>query len=188
MRSLLQKYTALLFVAGFLFISCDSQVQRSKFIFEEVTLEYIPEENVIAIFGKDFYEEGTDNLFTGKGSLLGNEGARNQWTFENGKLVKVEVFNKDNARLRENVYQNGKQIHSSSWYETGEKHIEWDKQAALTKEWHKNGELKSQIPWNEIGQVDGVVFTWDEEGNVLTEEEFKGGIKLEDSSLTAKQL
>lgn len=152
--------------------------QRSRLVMEEITLEYETKDNTLDIFSQIFYVKGTSDPYSGSGKMPANDGAYNRWTFDNGRLVKVETVNSQNVRIRENVYKEGYQIKSSSWYETGEKWIEWDKLELLTKEWHKNGNLKSEVPWNDLGAIDGVVKIWDEDGELLSQERYKNGLKV----------
>lgn len=167
----------ILFCFLFLFSACEQR--RSKFIFDEVTLEYqADDEDLMKAFGSIFYLEGTDDPYTGSGTMTGVLAPKMVWQFEDGFVKQVNSYNDQDVRLRENVYQDGQTIASRTWYSTGELWVEWSKEGGFTKEYFISGELKSEVPWSSDGVIDGTVKLWDEEGNLINEEVYKNGVKV----------
>ena len=160
---------------------------RAKFVFDEVTLEYTAsDENILDAFAATFYLEGTDEPFDGKATMKGVKAPKMIWFFEEGKVLKVDSYNRKDQRLRSNVYEDGHTIASRTWYDDGELWVEWSKESGITREYYPSGQLKSEVPWSDQQVINGTVRLFDEEGNLMEQHEYVNGVIMKSENSTSE--
>lgn len=73
----------------------------------------------------------------------------------------------------------------TEYYANGNRQMEWllggitENGMGFTREWHPNGQLKFEMGWDENREYHGLMTKWDEEGNILDQENYSHGKKVE---------
>ena len=103
--------------------------------------------------GMDFYDNGSPKSFQSFKEL-------------NGKLepVKLVFWDENGQKREEEIYENGKRIKETEWYESGQKASESTRNGEKVKIlfWYSNGQLGADVIENENGDIIGNC--WDRDG------------------------
>ena len=104
--------------------------------------------------GMDFYDNGSPKSFQSFKEL-------------NGKLepVKLVFWDENGQKREEEIYENGKRIKETEWYESGQKTSEFTRNGEKVKIlfWYSNGQLGADVIKNENGDIIGNC--WDRNGD-----------------------
>ena len=104
--------------------------------------------------GMEFYDNGSPKSFQSFKEL-------------NGKLepVKLVFWDENGQKREEEIYENGKLIKETEWYESGQKASESTRNGEKVKIlfWYSNGQLGADVIENENGDIIGNC--WDRNGD-----------------------
>lgn len=122
--------------------------------------------------GKQTYRYSkTDNLFS-------------EAEFENGLRTKTIGYERDGSGIRwhhEYEYIDGELAKTVTFFPDGQKNMEviyantTDDGIGITRYWHPNGQLNFEMSWIEDHKYHGLMTKWDEEGNILEQENYENG-------------
>ncbi len=135
----------------------------------------------IVVLHKEYMEPGTDEPFNGERVIQNDSlNLRQKALYVDGYPETVTYYYpNEKKKTRIVVADNGKGevARHTEWYVNGEKKFEHLDRTL--KEWHENGQLKAEVPYDENGDLHGIAKSWDKEGNLKDEEEYRHGELIE---------
>lgn len=133
------------------------------------------------VLHQEYMEPGTDEPYNGE-RVIHNEdlNLRAKAIYVNGYPEKVIYYNSNKQKQTEIIVADegkGEVKRHTTWYESGQKKFEHHQ--STLREWHENGQLKADVPYDENGDLHGVAKTWDEDGKLKGEESYQHGTLVE---------
>lgn len=119
-------------------------------------------------------------------NLLVPNGHQSKETLNMPAKIKTEVeFEEKNGRTysrRTDFYENG-QICKTGTYTCSQNTWAWDVPAGAVKSFFENGQLESEVLYNEFGVQDGESTYFDKKGSLLARVLFRDGVKIDEKVL-----
>lgn len=141
-----------------------------------ITKAYAPDKVLFTGTQKLFYEENGD-----KGKL------RAEKTYQEGLLMQSITYDRQGkvSKRLKNHYKEDELAKSIYFYPGGNKKSELvygssdGERTGSVKEWHQNGQFKFKMSLDSQNQYHGEMVLYDEEGNVVREEIYKAGERVD---------
>lgn len=135
------------------------------------------------------FNDGTGKPFTGTQSTFyrKNDQLYSQSVFEDGLNTSLILYNKDGSqRARvEHEYLESEMVWNKRYNEDdllvmeSKSYRVTDDGFGFVKRWHDNGQIQFEMKTDENGNYQGLMTLYDEEGNVLKQENYKDGVLVE---------
>lgn len=191
------KKSALVFIAALLVvgIGCKERKVTNKPLNEDDVLYtdvklYLPNPVEDLVKGQSLrMNDWTGKPFTGTTSSFyrKNDQLYSESVYENGLNTSVKMYNNDGSqRTRvEHDYSEAEMVWNRHYNEDDLLIMESKSYKisedgfGFVKRWHDNGQLQFEMKTDENGKYQGLMTLYDEEGNVLEQENYKDGVLIE---------